>query len=293
MRKDLISLYELQLHVKSGGNSNNERVRTFLNEVFKIGFTNNVSDIFPMDDFLYGDFLILDKEFIYKEYLDFLKDNEEIDDVLYYIAENDSERFNALCIPSVQNIDNINQIYKTKKETEAIDVEENFLMEASMSYNFEERDDNVEILNMSTFIEPIDYDFDKKKGFLNREFIRLIREQKGKKEFSNEYFIRLLREKKELDEVNYIENKLNNSISKNLESEQNQNLEIPSFLKKEAIDTEPELIKNTDIHTDIFEKMGLNTNDHIKYNIYARMRIEDYVNDISKLRTQLSSVFSN
>ena len=87
MRKDLISLYELQLHVKSGGNSNNERVRTFLNEVFKIGFTNNVSDIFPMNDFLYGDFLILDKEFLYKEYLDFLKDNEEIDDVLYYIAE--------------------------------------------------------------------------------------------------------------------------------------------------------------------------------------------------------------
>ena len=82
MRKDLISLYELQLHVKSGGNSNNERVRTFLNEVFKIGFTNNVSDIFPMNDFLYGDFLILDKEFLYKEYLDFLKDNEEIDDVL-------------------------------------------------------------------------------------------------------------------------------------------------------------------------------------------------------------------
>ena len=289
MRKDLINLYELQLQVKSGGNRSNERVRTFLNEVFKIGFTNDVSDIFPMDDFLYGDFLILDKEFIYKEYLDFLNNNEEIDDVLYHIAENDLERFNALCIPSVQNIDDINQIYKTKKETEAIDVEENFSMEASMSYNFEERDDNVEMHNT---IFP-EYELDKNKGFLNENFIRQIREQKGKKEFSNEYFIRLLREKKELDEVNYIENKLNNSISKNLESEQNQNLEIPSFLKKEAIDTEPELIKNTDIHTDIFKKMGLNTNDHIKYNIYARMRIEDYVNDISKLRTQLSSVFSN
>ena len=266
MLKDLISLYELQLHVKSGGNSNNERVRTFLNEVFKIGFTNNVSDIFPMNDFLYGDFLILDKEFLYKEYLDFLKDNEEIDDVLYYIAENDSERFNALCIPSVQNIDNINQIYKTKKETEVIDVEENYLMEASMSYNFEERDDNVEILNMSTFIEPIDYDFDKKKGFLNREFIRLIREQKGKKEFSNEYFIRLLREKKELDEVNYIENQSDDVL---------------------------EPLKIIDIHTNILDKMEINTNDHLKYNVYARMRIEDYVNDISKLRNTLSSVFSN
>ena len=262
MRKDLINLYELQLQVKSGGNRSNERVRTFLNEVFKIGFTNDVSDIFPMDDFLYGDFLILDKEFIYKEYLDFLNNNEEIDDVLYHIAENDLERFNALCIPSVQNIDDINQIYKTKKETEAIDVEENFSMEASMSYNFEERDDNVEMHNT---IFP-EYELDKNKGFLNENFVRRIREQKGKKEFSNEYFIRLLREKKELDEVNNIENQL---------------------------DDVPEPLKIIDIHTNILDKMEINTNDHLKYNVYARMRIEDYVNDISKLRNKLSSVFSN
>ena len=108
------------------------------------------------------------------------------------------------------------------------------------------------------------FDFDKKKGFLNREFIRLIREQKGKKEFSNEYFIRLLREKKELDEVNYIENQSDDVL---------------------------EPLKIIDIHADILDKMEINTNDHLKYNVYARMRIEDYVNDISKLRNKLSSVF--
>ena len=41
MRKNLISLYELQLHVKSLANIDNERVRDFLDEVFKFGFTKS------------------------------------------------------------------------------------------------------------------------------------------------------------------------------------------------------------------------------------------------------------
>ena len=49
----------------------------------------------------------------------------------------------------------------------------------------------------------------------------------------------------------------------------------------------------TYIHTDILEKMKINTNDHLKYNVYARMRIEEYVNKIGTLRNTLSSVFSN
>ena len=263
MRKDLISLYELQLHVKSWGNSNNERVRTFLKEVFKIGFTNQVSDIFTMDEFLYGDFLILDKEFLYKEYMKFLKDNEEIDDVLYYIAENNFDGFNDLCMPLVQNIIDISKIFRTKKQT---DEEEKFSIQMSDMSNLEVRDYNTDEFNMSSFSEEPNYEIDKEKGFLNRDFIRLLRAQKGKKEFSNEYFIRLQREKKELDEVNYIEYQS---------------------------DYAPEPLKIIDIHTDILEKMEINTNEHLKYNVYARMRIEDYVSEISTLRDKISSVFSN
>jgi hypothetical protein len=37
----------------------------------------------------------------------------------------------------------------------------------------------------------------------------------------------------------------------------------------------------------------MNTNEHLKYNVYARMRIEEYVNEIVTLRNQLSSTFSN
>ena len=216
MRKDLISLNELQLYIKSLGNSNNERVRTLLKEVFKIGFTNQLSDIFPMDEFLYGDFLILDKEFIYKEYLNFLKDNEEIDDVLYYIAENNYKKFNSLCLMwGSTNINEIYTIFKTKKQ---IDEEPKIKFEDSFSMRLEEKKDFHYLFN------------------------------------------RRVTENEELKEVNRIE-ELQNRIP--------------------------------DIHADIFSKMKLNTNHHLKYNVYARMRIEEYVNEIDTLRNTLSSVFSN
>jgi hypothetical protein len=251
MHKNLISLYELQLHVKSLSNIDNERVRAFLDEVFKIGFTNHVSDIFPMDDFLYGDFLMLDKELLYKEFLDFLKDNEEIDDVLYYIAENNYEKFNSICLPSVQYIDDISKIYKTTKETD----EESNISTEETDHSFE----------MHNTILP-EYEQEENKGFLNEDFIKLIKDKKERKDFLNEYFYRKIREEKELDEVNNIENQSNDK-------------------------SEP--VNITYIHTDILEKMEINTNDHLKYNVYARMRIEEYVNEIGTLRNTLSSVFSN
>ena len=250
MRKNLINLYELQLHVKSLSNIDNERVKAFLDEVFKIGFTNHVSDIFPMDDFLYGDFLVLDKELLYKEFLEFLKDNEEIDNVLYYIAENNYEKYNSICLPSVQNIDDINKIYKTQKE---IDEESNISIEET-KHNFEMHNTTLPELEM-----------DENKGFLNDDFIKLIKDKKERKDFLNDYFYRKIREEKELDEINNIENKI--------------------YDKSEPVNI-------IYIHKDILEKMEINTNDHLKYNVYARMRIEEYVNEIGTLRNKISSVFS-
>ena len=251
MRKNLINLYELQLHVKSLSNIDNERVRDFLNEVFKIGFTNHVSDIFPMDDFLYGDFLMLDKEPLYKEFLEFLKDNEEIDNVLYYIAENNYEKFNSICLPSVRNIDDINKIYKTTKE-----------IDEELNITTKETDHSFEMHNV---ILP-EYEQNENKGFLNEDFIKLIKDKKERKDFLNEYFYRKIREEKELDEVNNIENLSNDK-------------------------SEP--VNITYLHKDILENMEINTNDHLKYNVYARMRIEEYVNEIGTLRNTLSYVFSN
>ena len=237
MRKDLISLNELQLYIKSLGNSNNERVKTFLKEVFKIGFTNQLSDIFPMDEFLYGDFLILDKEFIYKEYLNFLKDNEGVDDTLYYIAENNYEKFNSLCLMwGSTDINEIYTIFKTKKQ---IDEEPKIKFEESFSMRLEEREPDIELFDLSHLDLLYDNHSDKKKDF-------------------HYQFNRRATENEELKEVNRIE-ELQNKIP--------------------------------DIHSDVFSRMKLNTNDHLKYNVYARIRIEDYNNDIKKVKDTLSNVF--
>ena len=45
MDRNLITLYELQLYVKSWGNSNNDRVKIFLENVFQVGLTKRFPSI--------------------------------------------------------------------------------------------------------------------------------------------------------------------------------------------------------------------------------------------------------
>ena len=78
MHKDFITLEGIQNYVKSKGENDFPNAKEFLTSVFNIGFANEYKDIFPMKDFDYGDFLRLDKDFLYKEYLKFLDKNQLI-----------------------------------------------------------------------------------------------------------------------------------------------------------------------------------------------------------------------
>ena len=116
MDKKSITLYELQLYVKSWGNSNNDRAKIFLENVFQIGFSSIYEDIFPMEEFEYGDLLVLDNEFIYKEYLKFLEKNESFDDVLFYIAENEYINFYEGIKYAYKPLEDIKSHFKTRKK---------------------------------------------------------------------------------------------------------------------------------------------------------------------------------
>ena len=116
MDKKFITLNELQLYVNSKGNSKNEKVKKFLNNVFEIGFSLKYSDIFSMEDFEYGDLLVLDFEFLYKEYLKFLDKNEIYDDVLFYIAEFEYANFYEKIQFTLKNIKNFTSHFKTRKQ---------------------------------------------------------------------------------------------------------------------------------------------------------------------------------
>ena len=116
MDKNLVTLYELQLYVKSWGNSNNDRVKIFLENVFQIGFSSRYEDIFPMEEFEYGDLLVLDNEFLYKQYLKFLEKNESFDDVLFYIAENEYPNFYEGIKYAYKPLEDIKSYFKTRKK---------------------------------------------------------------------------------------------------------------------------------------------------------------------------------
>ena len=116
MDKNLITLNELQRYIKSKGESENEKVKIFLNNVFEIGFKLRYRDIFPMEDFECGDLLNLDYKFLYKEYLKFLEKNETYDDTLFYIAENQYANFYEKIQYSFKNLDNFKSLFKTRKQ---------------------------------------------------------------------------------------------------------------------------------------------------------------------------------
>ena len=124
MDENLITLDELQLYVTSQGNTNNDRVKTFLNNVFQMGFSFKYFDIFPMNEFEYGDLLVLDRDFIYKEYLKFLEINESYDDVLFHIAENEYVNFYEQIYYELKQIDNFTSHFKTRKQIEEMEREE-------------------------------------------------------------------------------------------------------------------------------------------------------------------------
>ena len=116
MDKNLITLNELQRYIKSKGESENEKIKIFLNNVFEIGFKLRYRDIFPMEDFEYGDLLNLDYKFLYKKYLKFLEKNETYDDTLFYIAENQYANFYEKIQYSLKNLDNFKSHFKTRKQ---------------------------------------------------------------------------------------------------------------------------------------------------------------------------------
>lgn len=116
MHKDFITLEGIQNYVKSKGENDFPNAKEFLTSVFNIGFANEYKDIFPMKDFDYGDFLRMDKDFLYKEYLKFLDKNQLIDNVLFEIAENEYESFFNEISSGLKKLDQFETFFKPIKE---------------------------------------------------------------------------------------------------------------------------------------------------------------------------------
>ena len=228
MDKNLITLDELQLYVTSQGNTNNDRVKTFLNNVFQMGFSFKYRDIFPMNEFEYGDLLVLDRAFIYKEYLKFLEINESYDDVLFHVAENQYVNFHEQIYYELKQIDNFTSHFKTRKQL-------------------------------------IEEEIERKR----QEEIERKEEEERRKKLSEENL------SKESDFVN-------EQIDVEMH-EASMMMNWDGILSKTPIETFEEKV---------FRQMEININESLQENIYARIRIDEHLKDIKKLRNDFGVLFS-
>ncbi len=246
MDRNLITLYELQLYVKSWGNSNNERVKIFLENVFQIGLTKRHYDIFPMEEFEYGDFLELDEKFLYKEYLNFLNLNENIDDVLFYIAENDYDEFQNLCNDFAPKISDLKNLFEKRKE-------------------YEKRVSSArEIMANHSFIDnKIDFEDDFKKSF----------EEISKK---------LEKDKEEPEE----------KIDENILEIRKSDEDLSQMAAQIDLNEYPYSVSDY-FFDNIFDKMNMRINSDIQFNIFARLRINEHLRDIKKLRDDIGTIFKS
>ena len=232
MDKKLISLNELQLYVKSRGNSKNERVKTFLNNVFEMGFSYKYLDIFPMEDFEYGDLLVLDYEFLYKEYLKFLEKKETYDDILFYIAENEYANFYELINYAFKDLKNFTSFFKTRKQK----LEENSFEESKQT-------SSDKIIDLEDITET-------KKD-----------EEDNQDELSN---LSINEKRPEYMESALIDGLMGSS----------------PYIPPERIEEK------------VLRHFGINVNDLLEANIYARIRIEEHLKNIKQIREDIGSIFS-
>ena len=240
MDKNLITLYELQLYVKSWGNSNNDKVKIFLENVFQMGISSRYDDIFPMTEFEYGDLLILDQEFIYKEYLKFLEKNEIFDDVLFYIAENEYQNFYEQIKYAFKPLEDITKHFKTRKKLIEEEIER-------------KRQEEIE---------------QKKHEELMKKLREEIQNESENEEYKSTSFKR---------EINASES-----------MEMSDMIDLNSFFPSGDIYTPPETFEEK-----LQRKMGVNINKDLQANIYARIRIEEHLKEINKLKSTLTNIFSN
>ncbi len=238
MDKKFITLNELQLYVNSKGNSKNEKVKKFLNNVFEIGFSLTYSDIFSMDDFEYGDLLVLDFEFLYKEYLKFLDKSEIYDDVLFYIAEFEYANFYEKIQYTLKNIQNFTSHFKTRKQLIEEEIERKRQAELRKKEE-EERKKNLDKLENNTSEISHYIDLEAKIANLNNPEKAL--------------------DKDVVDAMRFMMN--------------------PS--------TPPESFEEK-----VFRLMDVKINDVLPVNIFARIRIEEHLKNIKKIRKNIGSVLN-
>lgn len=262
MDKNLITFDELKDFVKSVGKTKNKKIDIFLNEVFKIGFGNNVDDIFPMSDFAYGDFLREDNDFIYELYLIFLKSNEDIDNVLFHFAECDYKRFLEVCAIHFD----LKAKYDVKKLVNEQDKEIQTLMAANEKILTEEEKLKAKIPKDLLNLINTEQEHEKLNELIKNDIVN------GNVDLSSSDFLlffKTITKKRVEDELREVGRDSN----------------IISYEEKKL------KFEDQNIFDLAQSKLGIIVTNEIAQNMYARIRIKEYAKDLATISEHIGDVF--
>ena len=185
-----------------------------------------------MEDFEYGDLLVLDYQFLYKEYLKFLEKKETYDDILFYIAENEYANFYELISYGLKDLKNFTSFFKTRKQK----LEENPFEETKQT-------SSDKIIDLEDIPET-------KKD-----------EEDNQDELSNLH----INEKRPV----YMESALIDGL-----------MGSSPYIPPERLEEK------------VFKHFGININDLLDSNIYARIRIEEHLKNIKKVQVNIGTLFT-
>ena len=316
----------------------NQEIDKFVKNAFSVGYNKTVEDAFTKElgliqlNFSYNDFFNLQKDKNVVRYFEkFINEEEDFDDILFYIAENNSEDFFKLYEDNFTS--NSIDFSSLERSASFSPSEPSEYLEANYSL---ERDDNEEI-DFSSIINELDKrisfairikdllvsnrDFGQdnltninliniienqvkkninqseyfgKNGFLRHILNQSFELQKNTENFFNED---LLRTKeffdKTLDQLQYLKKYIEDYRDRNLARRS-------SYKSRRNLEVVPSVEETYDILNfnkkpsldKLTEKLGLSLNKGIFINTFAVNRIRNYRDDIKKIKSEVEPIIN-
>ena len=319
-----ITFEELENYLRYEENNYSEEQK-FLDDFYNIGFaktSNEVLDLnidrYPQINFSYDDLERLDKTKLYNNYKNFLKRNEQIDDVLFYIAENYYEVFFQFQSEYINQFELIKSTYaKSPDFAELIKkLDTKIIHFQDLLYRVKNSPDHNRLVqrDLSASIKKINVDQN------NYNLINDI--SNDIRQFEEENFYYFERDKEET--INYFNNAINTlkeikfkitgSIDFYEESEErsysmnesidyknqdmsffiSEKMSAPSrFDSSEDFYEVPTIEDFDELSLRVFDEIGIKIKSDIYINFLALTRTKEHYNDINDLQKSIGKILKS
>ncbi len=316
----------------------NQAIDKFVKKAFSIGYKKSIEDVFTKDldliqlNFSYSDFFNLQKDKNVVRYFEkFIKEEEDFDDILFYIAENHSDDFfklyednftsNSIDLSSLERSESFSRSLPSEYLEANYSLERDDGDEIDFSSIINELDkrisyakrirnllasnrdfgqDNLKNSNLINIIEDLikkninKSEYYGKDGFLRHILNQSLDLKENTENFFNEDFFRT-REffDKTLGQLQSLREYVEVYIDKN-------SARRTSFLSRRNLEAVPSVEETYDFLNfnkkpsldKLTEKLGFSLNKDIYENTFAVNRIRNYRDDIKKIKSEVEPIIN-